>query len=237
MSDTTTAPLRSSDKMKEPAPSTSSSRRLLDKACLQEKWIYNYERLVVFHSLFSHTRVPDNYPLSNPTLAKWVKEQRKRESSLTEEQRMMLNKLGFEWNYLKRSNMTWMQKFKALEKFKQKNGDCYVPQGYTADQSLGGWVTTQRVTKKNGTISKEREKMLNDIGFSWSLYDQRTWMEQFCALSDFKKCNGHCLVPQNYKTGSSLGVWVKIQRKNKLNDTLEEDQVELLDSLDFEWVV
>ena len=231
----------SSDKIKEPGPSTSSSHRTTQKkGCLQdlqEQWMYNYERLVVFHSLFSYTRVPDNYPLSNPTLAKWANEQRRMESSLTVEQRKMLNNLGFEWTYAKRSNMTWMEKLEALKRFKQKNGDCFVPQGYKADQSLGGWVTTQRVAKKNGSMSQERVKLLNDIGFCWSLYDQKTWMEQFRALSEFKKWNGHCLVPQNYKTGSSLGVWVKIQRKNKLNGTLEEDQVKLLDSLEFEWVV
>ena len=167
-----------------------------------------------------------------------MKEQRQQnlQSTLSKERTRILNNLDFDWSICAKKS-SWMDTYRTLEKFKHENGDCCVPQGYTADPSLGGWVTTQRVTKKNGSLTKEREKMLNDLEFSWSLHAQKTWKEQYHSLVLFKKRNGHCLVPQNYKTGASLGVWVAVQRRGMLKGFLTEEQEKLLNELGFEWSV
>lgn len=41
------------------------------------------------------------------------------------------------------------------------------------DKKLGSWCHDQRTFKKKGTLEKNREKRLNDIGFAWDIHYRR----------------------------------------------------------------
>ena len=62
--------------------------------------------------------------------------------------------------------------FDALIEYKEKYGDCDVPQKYVSvsGQRLGNWVNTQRRFRKTKKLSPERVERLNEVGFVWASY-------------------------------------------------------------------
>lgn len=72
---------------------------------------------------------------------------------------------------------------------------------------------------------------------------QGKWEAMFQRLVDFKKKNGHCLVPNRYKKDHRLGSWVSTQRRQykafaegKINTTtLSMDRIQKLESIGFAW--
>jgi len=106
-------------------------------------------------------------------------------------------------------------------------------------KELGGWVAKQRAhhKKKAKYMTEDRIQMLNSIGFEWEV--RVGWDERLEELKQFKKKNGHCNVPSNYKANPHLGQWVHNQRKaykkKGCRTEITEDQIELLNGIGFSW--
>jgi len=66
----------------------------------------------------------------------------------------------------------WDEMFDALIEYKEKYGDCDVPQRHVSvsGQRLGNWVNTQRRFRKTKKLSPERVERLNEVGFVWASY-------------------------------------------------------------------
>ncbi|KAL7523189.1 hypothetical protein ACHAXR_000060, partial [Thalassiosira sp. AJA248-18] len=62
----------------------------------------------------------------------------------------------------------WEENFAALVLYKQKHGDCMVPDLYSEDPKLGRWVSHQRFAAKVGKLSDDRKERLVNIGFSFA---------------------------------------------------------------------
>ena len=98
----------------------------------------------------------------------------------------------------------WESMFEKLKAYKQKYGNCLVPNRYEEDRSLGSWVSTQRRyfklmnssesirNSKNFHLNEMRIAKLRDIGFVWTASDPRhtPWEARFRELCDYKKRNG-----------------------------------------------
>jgi hypothetical protein len=52
-------------------------------------------------------------------------------------------------------------------------------------------------------------------------------------MVEFKRMNGHCLVPQ--KNSSSLEIWVAKQRARHAKNKMRPERKKILDELDFCW--
>jgi len=62
----------------------------------------------------------------------------------------------------------WEKCFSELQQFKERVGNCRAPQGHKEDDfRLGSWVTVQR--SKKDTLSPERIKKLDALGFVWKV--------------------------------------------------------------------
>ena len=61
---------------------------------------------------------------------------------------------------------SWDDRFDKLKAYKEKNGNCNVPQ---KEGKLGRWVNTQREAYKKGKLSKERIASLKEVEFAWTL--------------------------------------------------------------------
>jgi hypothetical protein len=84
--------------------------------------------------------------------------------------------------------------------------------------------------------------MLDEIGFAWKgdashNVNQigKIWHQQYMQLAEFKRKNGHCMVPQNYEQDASLGRWVSKQRNIYKNDKMRLDRKIILDEIGFAW--
>ncbi|EJK60566.1 hypothetical protein THAOC_19054 [Thalassiosira oceanica] len=158
-----------------------SIRQPMKSSQSDKAWKAMYLKLVEFETNEGHCNVP-----STTSLGRWVVRQRhlyRREtlgqpkSSLTDERIELLNRLSFPW--ATRSEQLWQQRVDDLKQFQRENNHCMVPKEYTPNPSLATWVSTQRKNynrRKNGlssSLTPERIKELDEIGFVWRYWDHK----------------------------------------------------------------
>jgi hypothetical protein len=112
--------------------------------------------------------------------------------------------------YLDHLDKKWNMQYEKIVEFKRKNGHCLVPKRYEQDKSLGAWVSDQRSNHINNKLRLDRKRLLDQIGFTWKDIsgfkpDDKRWNVQYEQLVEFKRKNGHCLVPKRYEEDKSLG--------------------------------
>jgi hypothetical protein len=189
-----------------------------------DQWEEGFVLLKQFADREKHCRVPDRYKTENgERLGIWVAHQRTRKN-LDAEYRQRLEALpGWSWD--PRSDK-WEEGFSYLKSFGDREGHCRVPVRYkvNGDYRLGVWVQIQRRNKE--TIHLDRRQRLEVLpGWSWDPYSEK-WEEG--SLKQFFDREGHCRVPQKYKTvgGYRLGQWVGVQRQ-----TMDPDRRQRLEAL------
>ncbi|VEU34724.1 unnamed protein product [Pseudo-nitzschia multistriata] len=112
----------------------------------------------------------------------------------------------------------WTVKFHELIAYKKKHGHCNVPHLYKENRGLAMWVKRQRhqhnllAEKKPSTLTGERIKLLESIGFIWNCLDS-AWEKNFQDLRAFAICHGHFSVPHTYEKNTKLSSWVVNQRR------------------------
>lgn len=144
----------------------------------------------------------------------------------------------------------WSFHYDELLQFKKENGHCLVPHTFPAKPHLARWVKRQRRQYKlklegnmNSTMTDDRIKILNDIGFVWDSHEV-IWNERFHQLVRYKEQYGNCKVPSYCKECPQLASWVKCQRRQyKLfweegkGSSMTTDRIKLLNSIGFIWEV
>ncbi|MDB4340663.1 Helicase associated domain protein [Akkermansiaceae bacterium] len=190
-------------------------------------WEINFQKLVAYKEEHGDCLVSSVGEYKQ--LAGWVSKQRDKKKQQSADRIKRLDDIGFIWDVLTHA---WELQFRNLVSYQEKHGDCLVSRNYQ-DKQLAQWVVTQRETKKNGEISNERIKRLDNLGFSWNP-DQEAWEDQFQKLKSYKKEHGDCLVPQAWRD-KQLGSWVTTQRLKKNKGKLGETKIALLDDMGFVW--
>jgi len=91
------------------------------------------------------TQVPDRYKTDDGVcLGLWVRNQRRRKESLTEDQRSRLTELGIDWQTQnERFDNVWHERYAKLTEYRVEHGDCRVPYTYKPDPALAKWVSQQ----------------------------------------------------------------------------------------------
>ena len=141
----------------------------------------------------------------------------------------------------------WGVKFRQMCEFKVKLGHCRVPPNYAANPKLGRWVYDQQIRYRKikeeeaSSVTAERIRALNGIGFDWGTAKNSSWGERFQQLCEFKEQFGHCLVPNSYADNPKLGRWVTTQRiqrtcyqKGRARH-IKVEHIRKLDDIGFEW--
>ncbi len=137
-----------------------------------------------------------------------------------------------------RIGMSWDEWYGRLTAYKQREGDCLVPQSYCDPASgyrLGQWVSVQRRT--SDAMSPDHCQRLDALGFVWNSLTTE-WEEGVRSLAIFRKREGHCRVPQKHREqGFRLGQWVSNKRARADIGTMSPDRRQQLDALGFIWKV
>ncbi|MEO6787219.1 MAG: helicase associated domain-containing protein, partial [Chthoniobacteraceae bacterium] len=104
-------------------------------------------------------------------LNKWVVHQRQayRLGELRGDRVAQLEAIGFAWKTTDRLNRArWERRFGQLAAYRRQYGHCRVPAKWREDAAFGAWVHTQRASKRKGTLSPERIRQLDELGFEWA---------------------------------------------------------------------
>jgi hypothetical protein len=72
-------------------------------------------------------------------------------------------------------------------------------------------------TKKSGKLSDDQIESLNELGFAWTVADERSWDSYFEDLLEYKLKHGHCKVPATYNANKPLAAWVDRMRQLKVS--------------------
>lgn len=140
----------------------------------------------------------------------------------------------------------WAEKFEELCAYRKEKGHCLVPHTYSDNLALARWVKRQRyqyklmMENKASTMTPERVKALEDIGFVWDSQGA-AWGDRLNELEDFRRSYMHCNVPSNFSDNPRLATWIKCQRRQyKLYmegkpSNMTPQRIQHLESLGFEW--
>ena len=137
----------------------------------------------------------------------------------------------------------WYANLEKLKGFRSITGHCDVPGTYLPDKALGFWVNKQRVLRRSGRLREDRERVLEDMEFVWSVrmhggtmvvgrrplpqgstraQENKKRMEErledrLRELRQYREVHGNTLVPQRPSDGdkktASLGKWVSRRRQ------------------------
>jgi hypothetical protein len=173
--------------------------------------------------------VPYKHTEDGFNLGIWTNKLRSRRNQVSGEHRRRLDELGFEWEPLEAD---WEEGFGHLKSYKERVGDCRVPQQHKEDgYNLGTWVSIQRHREKK--LSTERRRRLDELGFIWDPIEA-DWEEGFSHLKRYMERVGDCSFPREFKEhGYNLGLWAYRQRSRR--NELSSERRRRLDEVGFVW--
>jgi Helicase associated domain len=172
------------------------------------QWNAMLFQLIFYKSVHGDLR-PKGKEEGHKPLCDWMVAQRKEfkiyqespdRSFLTPDQVKVLDHLQFPWNT--RGDDHWIRNYDHLKQFYKDHGHCMVPRTFVDVPNLCHWVTDQRRQLKNlklgkpSTMTKDRQRLLDELGFVWQVRNRTTWDMRFAELLEFKEQKGTTVVPQ-----------------------------------------
>lgn len=204
-----------------------------------DKYEAKFNYLLQYIKDTGSSRVPIGYTIDGFALGKWISQRRdtyrKGKLEQSEIQRFESSASDWSWNP---SSEVWEEAFALLTDYIAENGTSRIPnvssyKGF----GLGTWVANQKSKYKQGKLTTEEIKRLENLDPAWTWDLMETiWQDFFAELKEFVKVNGHANVP--YKVNgekSKLGEWVTGQRKFFAKGKMDPARKRLLDSIGFRW--
>ena len=227
-------------------------RRLFDEleGILTGSWDLMYEQASRYYQEYGNLEVPVHYRTEDGyTLGKWLVTQRqiragKAAGNLDEGRIARLDAIGMRW--LSVHDLSWERHYAACRQYREENGDLNVPGNYVAENGLrlGAWIISVRNYRRYGIRSsyftREREKMLDDLGMIWNQPDY-LWQRNYGAALAYFAEHGNLNVPRGtVQNAVKLYNWLVDLRKMYRNEpgrrgTLTKEQIAQLDALGMCW--
>ena len=97
---------------------------------------------------------------------------------------------------------------------------------------IGKWLSLQKKAHENGTLSEERTKKLESIGYDWMNRSERQWQERYQEAVTYYKQHGNLQVSSER---GSLRRWLNKQNTRHSNGQLKPKQAMLLEQMGMQW--
>lgn len=206
---------------------------------MQEKWFTkNLQKLKEFIDKNGHSFVVE---ADDKVLSKWCAhlrdDSRVKDKRITKEKIKLLDNIGFDWNSPRKAfvEIHFKNNIEELQRFVAKNGR-YPLRKDKKRQYLNTWVEKLRMLRKQGILSAEKIKLLNDAKFCWHPAAER-WEASYRQLLLYKQKFGHCNVSviKKDKESYKLFVWCFSQRRalKRGEKSLTKDRIERLNEIGF----
>lgn len=173
-------------------------------------------------------------------LSTWCVNQRKsyNEKKLANKNVKKLATLGFRWNPQEEYELYSDEMFKKLQEFRENNPNRWPTHGSSnkAEKELGIWCSNRRKNYKEGNLSKDKIKALENIEFPWDALQDK-WYEMLKKFKHFIIKNNNNLPTGHSKNSSErkFGKWLFRQRLAYKKEHLNQNQLKQLATLHPQW--
>lgn len=126
----------------------------------------------------------------------------------------------------------WREFLELYKDYVAREGTNKINQNHIENgKRLGVWIVIQRKHFREGKLSVERIKLLDDAGMDWDPHSS-SW-EKFYALSvQFAVREGHINVPTSHQEGGEyLNRWLRRQKWQKEHGKLTSEQIRRMEQL------
>ena len=222
-------------------------------------WDMMYELAKKYYKHYGDLRIPRMFKTKNGyeinengyNLGIWIAIQRQKtcykNGTLFDDRIKQLEKIDMIFGIGRQD--AWNKMYDLAKKYYEHYGDLKIPcsfktiNGYEIDvkgYSLGFWIVNQKTKYKNGTLSEDRIKQLEEIGMIFEIKQHVAWNKMYELAKKYYEHYGNLKVPQKFKTkngyeidenGYNLGFWIANQRVKYKNDTLFEDRMKKLEEI------
>ncbi len=183
------------------------------------QWEENYAQAAKYYAEHGNLEVPAAYETADGfRLGAWLQQQRatrrgrRQGKTLSREQVARLDAIGMRWG--RQHDGTWMIQYENARQYAEAYGHLQIPVAYQAPDgsALGKWLARQRTARRMGELSRERIRLLDEIGMAWG---EDPWQYRYELAWNYKKLHGTTQIPAQYKTpdGIWLGKWMYLQKK------------------------
>ena len=197
---------------------------------------FYYKLCEDYYKQNGNLKVPEHYDVEvdgeTIKFGMWIANRRRRKETMSQSDIDKLDKLGMNWKV-----KSWNSFYEILKDYMKDHDIRDIRQVDTyKGTSLGQWVYLQRIRYNANSLSKEKIKLLNDIGFVWDIYTNIKNENKLNLLKEYLKENGHLLIQVNevYK-GEKLGKYVARLRNLYKDNLLSEDVIKQLEDMGFSW--
>jgi len=201
-------------------------------------WDFYYGLTLKYKDEFDNPNVQQGYKtVEGYQLGSWQSEQRKhyKKGILSSVRIERLEDIGFTWDLF---DEKFEKGFQETLLYKERTGNPNAPGGYKTAEgfTLGTWQQRHRYNYRQGTMSPERIKQLEEIGFTWEILEEQ-FEKGFQETLLYKERAGHPDAPTTYKTaeGYELGHWQTAQRSNYKKKKLSPERVKRFEKIGFTW--
>lgn len=202
------------------------------------KWDSAFEYAQAYFDEFGSLDPPVEYKSGDGfALGKWVASQRGKYAAgkLKPMQIKRLEAIKIAWDPHEEA---WLCGYEHAKEYYRENGDLGAGGKYVSKDGykLGVWLTNQRTRKKNGSVTEEQSKMLEEIGMCWSVRDDR-WQTGYNHAKMYFAQYGNLIVPSKYvcADGYPLSGWVATQRRAYKDGKLPRERIRLLGNIGMAW--
>ena len=210
--------------------------RLLDEIGMswhrdRSRWERAYEYAKAYFEAQGGLNPPAGYRDADGfPLGAWVSEQRKKhaEGKLKPVQIRRLEALGITWDVTEEA---WLRGLEHARAYYGEHGHLDVKGSYQAKDGyrLGTWIWNQRTRYREGKLTGERIRMLEELGMVWNVQADR-WNRGYSFAKAYRRNGGQVPVLLSYVTaeGYPLGEWLRSQEQRYKKGVLEADRIERL---------
>jgi len=205
----------------------------------QKAWETMFEALAAYKQKHGDCDVPKEFCGIEP-LAWWVVCQRKLRAArkLKQDYIQRLDELGFVWNT---GEHRWRKMFSSCCERMSLGGVSGLEAAIQQDEALNKWVRRQQSAKKRRALSRQRQSLLDQIGFPWEFSKKQResskppWEATFEKLAEFYRSHGHCDLKLVLPVNEYLHKWGQQQRQARQGGAIASEQIRQLDQLGFIW--
>ena len=224
----------------------------MNKEFLPQSWEDSYKLAVSYFNTYGNLNISRKFKTEDGIsydeygypLGEWLAVQKREYTygKLSIEQIAKLEKINVVWKVVKTWNEAYLLAKKYYEvhknlfinyEFKTIDGSAYSKNGY----GLGSWLVNQRRLYRLGKLSKDRIKLLEEIGIVWNII--KSFEESYKLCLEYYKMYGTINMTKDYilEDGYNLGGFVYNQKILKRDGKLSSDRIKLFDDLGIDWTI